>query len=818
MRFLFIGIGVFLGVLGLTQIVTYQRYLIAKDAESQKALQEATLIRDRLKSSLSYSLSATKTLAFIVERYGVPHDFDSIAKSILESNRYIDALELTREGTITHVYPLKGNEAAIGYDVLATSAVRNEALKAIEKKELFFAGPIQLIQGGVAVVGRLPIYKSGSFWGFSVVLIKLATLLQAAGIDTHDPNFNIQLSKVNPVSGQQEFFLPRTFEPNESEVVSVDVPDGEWKLYVDPKTQSASFEHIMSVAIFGLILSLTAGWFAGYSARQPEKLNRLVKSKTMQVGNLNRLYRFTSQINKMMVKLKTDEEVFQEVCKIAVETGEFKMAWIGLIDQDRQLLHVSAVAGEENGYLNDILPIDLRPDSFEGPILKIIRTKELVACNDIENDEMMKPWAPLALKKGFRSSVLIPIKKFGSVIGSINLYSEEVNVFDDAELKLLREITDDICFTLENIERETLFMNAVRQVEHEKILSDSIINSLPGIFYLYDRDGKFLRWNDNFEKVSGYSGEEIKHMHPTDFFDDDEKKLLTERIAEVFENGESDVKANFFTRDRQHLTYYFNGRKVIFNGVEYLIGMGIDISAQAEAERRLHQRTEEIRQLTEYLQQIREEERTNISREIHDVLGQQLTGLKMDSSWLKKKLDTDTEAHQRISEMICLIDDTIKTVRRISMQLRPGILDDLGLVAALDWQAADFQKRTNVKTIFTSNVTDVDLPDKVATNIFRIFQEALTNVARHANATQVGAVLEITNGTISLSIRDNGVGINLDDIGQTNSLGIVGMKERARILNGELSFQQDQPGGTIVHLTIPLTHNTPASYEISDIR
>lgn len=818
MRAHLIGLGVFLAMLALTQVVAYQRYLIIRKGNSQEAINQAILLRDRLKSSLSYSLSATKTLAFIIDRYGVPADFDSIAHYILESNRDIDALELTRGGTITHVYPLKGNEAAIGYDVLANTSLRSEAMKAIEKKTLFFAGPFELKQGGLAVVGRLPIYKQESFWGFSVVIIKLSTLLKAAGIEKNIPDFEFQLSKANPLTGKEEFFLEKTFEPNESQVVSIDVPDGEWKLYVNPKISSASFQHFFSFGLLGLALSFTAGWFAWYSARQPEKLNHLVKLKTSQVVKLNRLYRFTSQINKMMVKHKTEQDVFEEVCRIAVETGGFKMAWIGVIDQQARKMTATAFAGAEQGYLSAIAPIDLNPNAFRGPMLRLVETGELVSCNDIANEEIMKPWASLALGKGFRSSVLLPIKKFGQLTGSFNLYSGEVNVFDEAELLLLQEMTDDISFTLENITRENLFMDAVRQVEHEKILSDSIINSLPGVFYLYDRHGKFLRWNENFEKVSGYKAAEIKNMHPTDFFDGNEKQLLTERINEVFEKGNAEVKANFFTRNKERLTYFFNGRKVIFNGVEYLIGMGIDISEQAEAERRLTQRTDEIRKLTEYLQHIREEERTNISREIHDVLGQQLTGLKMDSSWLRKRYDEDAEAKQRISEMIALIDDTIKTVRRISMQLRPGILDDLGLIAALDWQGSEFEKRTGIKTSFSSNVADLELPEKLATNVFRIFQEALTNVARHANATKVETHLELANGCLELTIRDNGIGIDVAGIGHTNSLGIIGMKERARMFCGHLNFEQDQHGGTIVHLNIPLNNNTPASYEISDLR
>ena len=190
----------------------------------------------------------------------------------------------------------------------------------------------------------------------------------------------------------------------------------------------------------------------------------------------------------------------------------------------------------------------------------------------------------------------------------------------------------------------------------------------------------------------------------------------------------------------------------------------------------------------------------------------------MDSSWLRKRFDADKLASDRITEMISLIDDTIKTVRRISMQLRPGILDDLGLIAALDWQSAEFAKRTGIEASFTSNVTDLDLPEKLATNIFRIFQEALTNVARHAHASLVRSYLHVENERITLTIRDNGVGIDEQGIENSNSLGIVGMKERARMFEGDLTVRRDEQRGTIVILTVPIRINTPASYEVSDLR
>lgn len=286
--------------------------------------------------------------------------------------------------------------------------------------------------------------------------------------------------------------------------------------------------------------------------------------------------------------------------------------------------------------------------------------------------------------------------------------------------------------TLKDFEWESLRRKAEQPTQSEEILSDSIINSLPGIFYLYSSLGKFFRWNKNFETVSGYQADEISTMNPLDFFRDDEQTLLQERIKEVFTFGYSDVTANFYTKDKRRIPYYFNGRKVTFEGVDYLIGMGLDITDRANAEIALLERTKEIEKLSAHLQNIREEERSRIALEIHDVLGQQLTALKMDASWLKKRAGEDEAVADRIAGMISLIDDTIKTVRRISSELHPAILDDLGLVAALEWQGMEFAKNTGLPLQFEASKIDLDLDRNFSINIFRVYQEVLTNIARHA--------------------------------------------------------------------------------------
>ena len=236
-----------------------------------------------------------------------------------------------------------------------------------------------------------------------------------------------------------------------------------------------------------------------------------------------------------------------------------------------------------------------------------------------------------------------------------------------------------------------------------------------------------------------------------------------------------------------------------------------DVTERTHAEQELKSALAQSRALSAHLQSVREEERSHIAREIHDELGQVLTGLKMDLAWLKCRLAEERQETSRalllnkVQDMSRLIDTTIQAVRQLATELRPGILDHLGLSAAIEWQAEEFEKHSGIRCRVISTLADVPLDKEQTTAAFRILQESLTNVARHAEAvTAVTILLTQEADFLVLEIEDNGHGFHKDDLASKHTLGLLGMRERAAILGGEVQITSKLGQGTKVTARIPL--------------
>jgi PAS domain S-box-containing protein len=426
--------------------------------------------------------------------------------------------------------------------------------------------------------------------------------------------------------------------------------------------------------------------------------------------------------------------------------------------------------------------------------------KELLKLNarDLIDPNQLKK-EPLRFDKLLRGKHVFSHRRMLHKNGTIIEVEANVKMIPDGRIvAIARNIT-------ERIKTE----QAIRNSEETRRL---IMNSAMDAIIVMNTEGRVTSWNPQAERIFGWKEKEVVGKMLSDTIIPDHLKEKHKRgLANYLQTGKGPllnklIELTAVNRHGKEFPVELSIVDIKQGGEIFFCGFIRDISGRKQAEEKLKQSFEDIRRLASHLEKVREEERINIAREIHDELGQQLTVLKMDISWLSKKLtDNDPGIRQKIQELLKVIDHTVNTVRRISTELRPSILDDLGLVAALEWQSQEFKNHSGIKTKFVSKVDEVKIPVSVATTLFRIFQESLTNVARHAGATSVEAVLSMEKEKIRMTITDDGKGFYTDRIENKKTLGILGMRERATLMGGEYKIISTPGKGTQIQVTVPVS-------------
>ncbi len=326
-----------------------------------------------------------------------------------------------------------------------------------------------------------------------------------------------------------------------------------------------------------------------------------------------------------------------------------------------------------------------------------------------------------------------------------------------------------------------------------------LTDSIGDIFFALDKDLRFTYWNKASEVFSGIKQEDAIGKTVEEIFGSNDDVL---RVVREYRKALDTKNPVFFINE------YYTGKKSFFEISVYpsLNGLSVfsrDITARKESENSLLVYQEQLRKLNERITNIRENERTNISREIHDDLGQALSTLKMDLNYLKKHIDDPSQSGYMINLMDEIIGRLVERVREISSELRPLILDGLGLGAAIDWYAGDFSKKTGIETNTDVN-EDIFLSPEITITFYRIFQEAMTNVLRHSCASIVNISLFYRQNLLVMTIEDNGKGIPEEMINSYNSLGLLGMRERADSINGNLEIISSSGIGTKIKLEIEM--------------
>jgi PAS domain S-box-containing protein len=514
------------------------------------------------------------------------------------------------------------------------------------------------------------------------------------------------------------------------------------------------------------------------------ELEQRVHERTAELVEANRqLTREIEERKKTEAELQRTKDYLENVIDNSVDA-------IGIVDRQGRFLLWNRRATEIYGYqpeeLADKTAFDLYPNPEElDRMLHRLRRDGVVREYEIPMQKMDGSIVPMDI------SISLLRDGRGRTIGSVCVardLSERKKA--EAELKYAQAELSRYSRDLE------------RQVRERTREITSILRYTPAVVYIKDREGRYTLVNSRYEELFGIRRKQIYGKSDHDIFPRPMADEIRAADLRVLADRQPHQEEEIIPQP-EGLRTYLSVKFPLYDeqGVPTgLCGIATDVTELKKAQ-------DQLRRLSASIMANQENERRAIARELHDELGQVLTALRMDTVWLCERLKlTDAKAGDRALTMCRLIDQTIDEVRGLATRLRPGVLDDLGLLDALEWYITDFEKRTGIACIFKHGaVPDVD--GIGATAAYRIAQEALTNVTRHAAATQVQVSLRAARGILTLAVVDNGRGFDLKEIAAAECLGLAGMRERAGLLGGSLEIRSRPGKGTKVCFKLPVEGN-----------
>jgi PAS domain S-box-containing protein len=416
-----IGLLVFIIMLVLIGFVVKLRYTMAVEGQQREMSNIIHVVNNNFIQILKNSFTINYSLALTINDKGIPENFYKIAPELLKSNPNIDAVELIPNGVIKYVYPLKGNEKAINYNILSSPYLKKEVNNSQSSNDIRFIGPVKLYQGGMGVIGLLPIYKKNNFWGYAAVVIRLENLFKLSGIKSIDETkYYFQFSKINPFNGKEEFFLPKSGNFSKKQHLSVFIPEGQWKLYLITRDNSIIFVQVIFSIVLGFLLCIISAFWVTSLLKKPAHLQELILKQARKIFNTET--EFKALFDQAPVG----------IVRVNSETGNF-------IDVNKEYCKIVGYSEEELKKMN--FQQITHPDDLEEDLKNMEQLKKL----KIDEFAMEKRYIHKNGKEVWVNLLVSNISKVGAIEGYIIGIIEDITEKKktDEELKQSFELVSD---------------------------------------------------------------------------------------------------------------------------------------------------------------------------------------------------------------------------------------------------------------------------------------------------------------------------------------------------------------------------------------
>lgn len=541
------------------------------------------------------------------------------------------------------------------------------------------------------------------------------------------------------------------------------------------------------------------------------------RKQERELARINRLYAALSEVDQTVVRAQTREELLEQVCRALVEKGGLRMAWIGWHDPESGTLVPVAQWGDDDGYLTSTeIYTDDRPES-QGPSARAFREGRPQIRNDLRDDPDTAQWRAGNELRGIRGAAAFPLQVQGEVCGTLSLFASEVGHFQSREIALLEEAAADISFALDNLAREDQRRTANEALRDAQARLEAVVDNMTEGLLIFNLEGDVIEQNAALLKMLGFRHDEerdtinelpalfeVSTLDGRSLIGDE---LPTRRVmrGEVLKDcvirlRRRDLDSSRVVSVSGAIANYGDDQALAFLTIN-------DVTERAEAETALRMATERLQMLSRRLLEIQETERRRLAIELHDEIGQALTAAKINLQSLQRFPEPANLA-RRLEDSVQIVDRAFNQVRSLSLELRPSLLDDLGLASAVRWLTAQHAARAGVALHFVSELGDARFEPAVEIASFRIIQEAVNNIVKHAGATAMTVDLRETGDVLHVRVGDDGAGFDVvaarQRAARAASLGMLGMEERASLGSGNIEWLSAPGLHTEVHAWFPL--------------